>query len=182
MSEKYKFHDPEGTYFITLTIVGWVDLFTRAELKHVILNSLQYCQQEKGLIIHAWCLMPSHLHMIVRTTKLPLSGILRDFKKFTSKEIIEVIKQIQESRKSWILEMFSAVADHLERIKNYKVWQDGNHPELLVTWEFQKQKLEYIHRNPVVAELVDEPWYYWYSSARDYYMDQKGLLEIELLN
>ena len=74
------------------------------------------------------------------------------------------------------------MADHLKRVKNYKVWQDGNHPELLVTAAFQKQKLEYLHMNPVVAEIVDEPQHYWYSSARDYCTDKKGLLEVELLN
>ena len=70
---------------------------------------------------------------------------------------------------------------YLKLLKNYKVWQDGNHPELLFSNEFLQQKLEYVHMNPVVAEFVDEPEYYWYSSARDYYTKQKGLLEIELL-
>ncbi len=181
MSEKYKFNDPEGTYFITTSIVGWIDIFTRPELKHVIIDSLKHCQKEKGLVINAWCLMPSHLHMIVRTSKVPLPDIMRDFKKFTTKEIISVIGRIHESRKAWMLEMFSDVADGLKRVKNYKMWQDGNHPELLFSNDFLQQKLNYIHMNPVVAEFVDEPEYYWYSSARDYYTKQRGLLEIELL-
>ena len=99
MSEKYKFNDPEGTYFITMSTVGWVDVFTRPELKHVIIDSLKHCQKEKGLVINAWCLMPSHLHMIVRTSKVPLSDIMRDFKKFTAKKIVNVIGQIHESRR-----------------------------------------------------------------------------------
>jgi REP element-mobilizing transposase RayT len=80
MSEKYKFYDPAGVYFATMSIVGWVDLFTRPELKHVIIDSLRYCQKEKGLVIHAWCLMPSHLHLII-SSENKLSDILRDFKK-----------------------------------------------------------------------------------------------------
>ncbi len=127
MSEKYKFRDPEGKYFVTMATVGWVDLFTRKELKHVIIDSLRHCQKEKGLVIHAWCLMPSHLHMIVSTRKEPLPDIMRDFKKFTSKELIRTIESINESRKEWILELFSEVADHLKRVSGYKVWQDGNH-------------------------------------------------------
>ena len=86
MSEKYKFVDPEGTYFVTLSIVQWIELFTRKELKYVIIDALKYCQQEKGLIINAWCLMPSHLHMVIRSNKLPLSDILRDFKKIYSQK------------------------------------------------------------------------------------------------
>jgi putative transposase len=131
VSEKYKFTDPEGTYFITSSIVAWIDLFTRPELKHVVIDSLKHCQKEKGLVINAWCLMPSHLHLIARTTKAPLPDIMRDFKKFTAKEIIKVIHRINESRSAWMLDMFSQVADGLKRIDNYKVWQDGNHPELI---------------------------------------------------
>jgi REP element-mobilizing transposase RayT len=92
MSDKYKFDDPDGMYFMTTTVVGWVDLLTRPELKHIIINSLRFCQQNKGLIIHAWCLMPSHLHMIASTIDKPLGSIMRDFKKFTSRAIIKEIQ------------------------------------------------------------------------------------------
>jgi len=168
-------------YFVTMATVGWVDLFTRWELKHVIVDSLRYCQKEKGLVIHAWCLMPSHLHMIISTRKGRLSDITRDFKKFTAKELIKTMELINESRKEWILELFSEVADHLKRVSNYKVWQDGNHPELLFSAKFTQQKLDYIHNNPVTDEIVDEPEEYRYSSARDYYTKRKGYLEVEII-
>ncbi len=180
MSEKYKFHDPQGMYFVTMVTVGWVDLFTRFELKHVIIDSLRHCQKEKGLVIHAWCLMPSHLHLIISSDN-NLSGILRDFKKFTSKELIATIDRINERRRGWMLDLFSVVADHLRRVKNYKVWQDGNHPELLTSAKFTKQKLDYLHDNPVMDEIVDEPWEYRYSSARDYYSNKKEYLEIDMI-
>lgn len=181
MSEKYKFHDPRGMYFVTMATVGWVDLFTRFELKHVIVDSLRHCQKEKGLVIHARCLMPSYLHLII-SSENNLSGILRDSKKFTSKELIATINRINESRKGWILDLFSYVADPLNRVKNYKVWQDGNHPELLTSAKFTRQKLDYLHNNPVMDEIVDEPEEYRYSSARDYYSNRKGYLEIEKIN
>jgi REP element-mobilizing transposase RayT len=181
MSEKYKFVDKESMYFVTMTTVGWVDLFTRWELKHVIIDSLGYCQKEKGLVIHAWCLMLSHLHMIVSSKKEKLSDIMRDFKKFTSKELIKTIERIHESRKEWILELFAEIADHVKRVSNYKVWQDGNHPELLFSANFTQQKLDYIHDNPVADEIVDEPEEYRYSSARDYYSKRKGYLELEII-
>ncbi len=168
-------------YFVTMATVGWVDIFTRTELKHIIIDSLRYCQMEKGLVINAWCLMTSHLHMIIRTDKDPLSGILRDFKKFTANKIIQTIDSIHESRRDWMLELFGEVADQLKRIGNYKIWQDGNHPELLMTAKFTRQKLDYIHDNPVAEEIVDEPEDYLYSSARDYYSDRKGYLAIEFI-
>lgn len=181
MSEKYKFVDESGMYFVTMTTVGWVDLFTRFELKHVIVDSLRYCQKEKGLVIHAWCLMPSHLHMIVSTKQEKLSDIMHDFKKFTSKELINTINRINESRRGWMLELFGEVADHLKRVSKYKVWQDGNHPELLYSAKFIRQKLDYIHNNPVADEIVDEPEEYRYSSARNYHSDRKGYIELEFI-
>ncbi|MBL7851198.1 MAG: transposase [Cyclobacteriaceae bacterium] len=181
MSEKYKFNDPQGTYFVTSTVVGWVDLFTRRELKHIIIESLRFCQREKGLLIHAWCLMPSHLHMIISSDKDPLPDIMRDFKKFTSREIIKGVDTVFESRKDWILELFGDVADRLARVRNYKVWQDGNHPIQVISPKVIRQKMDYIHENPVVAEIVGEPEYYLYSSARDYYLNQQGFLAIDFL-
>ncbi len=110
--------------------------------------------------------------MIIRTDKEPLGDILRDFKKFTSKKIMAAIHEINESRREWLLRAFQRSGDKLKRIRKNKVWQDGNHPELLVTNKFLDQKSDYIHNNPVEAEIVDEPEYYWYSSASpDYSSD-----------
>ena len=99
MSEKYKIWDQRKAYFLTLTVVGWIDVFTRRNHKLIVINSLQYCQKHKGLTIFGYCLMPSHLHVISRAeSDYSLSDILRDFKKFTSKAIIKEILNEPESR------------------------------------------------------------------------------------
>ena len=87
-------------FFVTDTVVDWVDVFTRPIYKHIILESLEYCQQNKGLVIYAWVLMSNHLHAIVGSSGDNIvSDIWRDFKKFTSKIITETIKtEITESR------------------------------------------------------------------------------------
>jgi putative transposase len=180
MSEKYKFYDPKGAYFVTLTVVYWIDLFTRKEVRHIVLDSLRFNQQEKGMLLHAWVMMPSHLHLIFSSVKEKPEAIIRDFKKHTSKEIVRQLPQMQESRRAWLLKAFQKAGQNLKRIQQYKVWQDGNHPILLSGNEWLQQKLHYIHHNPVEAELVDEPEYYWYSSARDY-AGQKGWLDLSLL-
>jgi REP element-mobilizing transposase RayT len=180
MSEKYKFHDPEGVYFVNPTIVFWIDLFTRKEFKHLIIDSLKYCQKNKGLIVHAYCIMPSHLHMIISTEKEPLENIMRDFKKHISLTIIKELSLINESRKEWLLRAFYKAGEKLTRISKYKVWQDGNQPKQLLTNSFTQQKLDYIHNNPVELEIVDEPEHYRYSSARDY-AGIKGLLDVCLI-
>ena len=80
MSEKYKIRDNNKAHFVTLTVVEWIDVFTRNNHKIKIVESLKYCQEHKGLTIFAWVLMPSHLHMIIRADgNYTLSEILRDF-------------------------------------------------------------------------------------------------------
>jgi REP element-mobilizing transposase RayT len=96
-------------HFLTHTVVDWIDVFTLRELAEVVLDSLNYCIREKGLEVYVWCLMPSHLHMIARPAegaKQDLSGIMRDFKKFTSKAIVNEISKIMEGRKEWMLRHF----------------------------------------------------------------------------
>ena len=180
MSEKYKIHDPQGVYFLTPTIIHWIDLFTKEDYRHIIIDSLKYCQKEKGLIVHAYCIMPSHVHLIISSSGDPLENIVRDFKKHTSREIIKTLERVNESRTEWLMNAFRKSAERIKRNSNYKVWQDGNQPKLLETIEFTQQKLEYLHNNPVMAEIVDEPEHYRYSSARDY-CGIKGLLDVELI-
>jgi len=105
---------------------------------------------------------------------------MRDFKKFTSREVVKRVDRVEESRREWMLKLFGEEGDSLLRIVTYKVWQDGNHPVLLTKRKFTRQRLEYIHNNPVAEEIVTEPSHYLYSSARNY-DGGKGLLEIELI-
>jgi REP element-mobilizing transposase RayT len=169
---------PGYKYFITLTIVDWVYVFTHPIYKHIIVNSLIYCQNKKGLIIYAWCIMSNHLHLIIEAKEeFNLSDILRDLKKYTSKKIIEAIREYPESRKSWLLNRFKFAGRYNKKSTGYKFWQDGNDTKEIHTTAFLKQKLEYIYNNPVVAEIVDRPAHYKYSSARDY-CDEPGLIEI----
>jgi len=166
-------------YFTTDTVVDWVDIFTRPRYKHIIIDSLTYCQKEKGLIIYAWVLMSNHLHAIVGSTgSYNVSEIWRDFKKFTSKEILKtLITDTQESRRDWMLNRFEYAGKNDKRIKYYKFWQDGNDAQEIFLNDFFEQKLNYIHQNPVKAEIVNRAEDYRYSSAIDY-AGGKGLLDV----
>ena len=179
MSEKYKFRDADGIYFVTTTIVCWIDLFTNPQYCEIVLDALRYCQKNKGLNIHAWCIMSSHLHLII-SSENTLSDIMRDFKKYTSKEIIYQLIDGTDSRKIWMLKLFSETAQRIKRNNEYKVWQDGNHPVQLDTNKMLEVRLEYIHHNPIKRKNVTEPEHYYYSSAIDY-TGQKGLLDIVMI-
>ena len=180
MSEKYKFHDPDAIYFVTPTIISWIDLFTRPMYSELICQSLQYCIENKGLRLHAWCIMPSHLHLIISSSQGDCAGFLRDFKKFTSKEIVKAIAGSNESRREWLLRAFDKAAKPLKRNAHFKMWQDGNHPILLDSTALQQQRLDYLHNNPVEAQVVSQPQHYLFSSAIDY-SGGKGMLPLVLL-
>ena len=144
----------------------------------VIVDSLKYCQQNKGLTIFGWCLMTSHLHLIAMASGEPtMSEILRDFKKFTSKKIVKQIIEEPESRRKWLLSDFEYAGRYLQRIENYKFWQDGSHAMVIYSPEFFYQKLEYIHNNPVKEMIVEHPEEYLFSSARNY-AGRTALLDI----
>jgi REP element-mobilizing transposase RayT len=87
MSRNYKFHNPEGTCFVSFSVVGWLNVFTRNDYKDIVLESLRYCQIEKGMEIFAWGIMTNHVHLIFRNIKGQKPELLLgDFKRFTSKK------------------------------------------------------------------------------------------------
>lgn len=182
MSHQYRVRDPEEIYFVTFTIVDWVDVFTRPVYKQLIIESLIYCQQQKGLEIYAYCLMSNHLHMLV-SAKHPavLPDIIRDFRKHTNKQIIKLIHDESESRRDWMLYRFQYNARYNTRIQDYKVWQDGYHGIACDNIHILSQKLDYIHHNPVRAGIVAEPEHYLYSSAAAY-AGQNGTIELVFID
>ena len=170
-------------YFITLTAIKWLDVFQRPIYKHCIIDSLKYCQHNKGLEIFAWVLMPNHMHMIVsgRQAGISLPEIIRDFKKFTAKQITNaIIHNTQESKKEFLTYHFAQAAKLHNKNHGLKLWQNGYHPEILNSDSFIRQKLDYLHNNPVRQEIVARPEDYLYSSAMDY-AGIKGLLDITLI-
>jgi putative transposase len=178
--DRYKIQDQQACYFITMTVVHWIDVFSRRDYKDVIVESLNYCIAHKGLNLYAWVIMSNHIHIVGKVeTELGMSGFLRDFKKFTSKKIVELIQEIPESRGDWLLDKFSFEARRTGRAENYKLWKDDNHAIDLSTIDMMN-KIDYIHDNPVRAGLVHEPDQYVYSSATDY-AGGKGMVNVTVV-
>lgn len=181
MSRKYKFLNKEGLYFVSFAIVYWLDVFVRDIYFDTMLQSLNFCRKEKGMEIYAWCIMPSHVHLIFRAKENNPSDLMKSLKVFTSKKIQEMIENNnQESRREWLLWMMTRAGSKNSNVKNRQFWQQHNKPIELWSAEVIDQKLDYIHNNPVEAGFVLEPEYWKYSSAIDY-SGGKGLLEIDYI-
>lgn len=166
MSEIRKANVEEATYFFTITVVGWIDVFTRREYVDELISTIKFCQRNKGLEVFAYCLMPSHLHMIARRRTGLLADVLRDLKSYSAMRILKLVEELSnESRRDWLLHMFRFHAKYQPQNKEYMFWQKTSHPIELWTPEVFDQKMEYIHMNPVVAGIVSEPEHYLMSSA-----------------
>ncbi|MGN6803289.1 MAG: transposase [Ginsengibacter sp.] len=143
-----------------LIVQAGIDIFSRKEYRDIIVDSLNYCIKEKELVVYGWVIMSNHIHLIIttKTDEGNISGIMRDFKKLTSKAISKAIQEIPESRRVWLLNAMSKEAKRIGRATYYNLWKDDNHA---VTIDGKivgiKERLNYIHQNPVRNGLEDEP-------------------------
>ncbi|MFA5669302.1 MAG: transposase [Balneolaceae bacterium] len=176
----FKIHNHQQAHFITFAVVDWIDVFTRPVYKQVIVESLEYCRNEKGLQIHGWCLMTNHIHLVVSAKEgFSLSDILRDLKKHTAKIILADLEiNNKESRRSWMLWMFRRAGNQNPNNQKYQFWRQDNRPIEITSNKFFNQKMEYIHYNPVKEGFCSQETEYPYSSAL-WYKEKKGLLKID---
>lgn len=180
MPTGYQIKDQTQAHFLTLQIVEWVDIFTRKVYKDILVDALNYCSQNKGLVVFGYVIMSNHVHIIVQSTNDNLSGVIRDFKSFTSKEMLKYIQSGKESRDTWMLKIFKNAAIKHKRNSEYQVWTHENHAIVIYSASFFENKLDYIHANPVRAGIVLREDEYIYSSAKNYAND-KGLVEVETI-
>lgn len=181
MPEAYQIKDQFALYFLTPTIVFWLDIFTRKEYRDIVIDSLKYCRKHKHLEIFGYVIMSNHLHLIVRSKNGTLSDTIRDLKKFTVNKILEQIDSVNESRRKWLLSEMAYAARKHKRNSHYQLWTHENHAVELISNKMIDQRLEYLHQNPVKAGFVDEPEDYIYSSARNYTEGRDCLMKVDLL-
>ena len=173
-------HGKQACYFITFNTVDWVDVFIRPVYKQVIVHTLNHFIDNKGLIVHAWCLMTNHLHMMIQAKEgYVMAEIEKEFKTFTATKILEAIDTEPDARKEWMMKRFENFGNILGLLKKYHVWQSSSSPSFidLKRTDALLEHISFIHENPVRDRFVDTATDYPYSSARDY-AGMKGLVKI----
>jgi REP element-mobilizing transposase RayT len=163
MRSRYGFRNPEGTYFVTSTIVEWLPVFTSAACCDILVQSLLHCREHKGLKIYAWVILDNHFHAIVSGTYL--SSTFRALKGFTAQALIE---QIKTERRDWLLNQFAYYCSAHKTRSEHQVWQEGTHPQEIDSDITMEQKIDYIHNNPVLRGMVIGPEHWRYSSAHEW--------------
>jgi REP element-mobilizing transposase RayT len=176
-SKGYQILDQSKTHYITSTVIDWVDVFTTRTYNEIVIDSMKYCIANKGMNLYGFVIMSSQIHLIIQSRNGRLSDLLRDFKKFTAKTILETIENSEtENRKDWILKRFEFACKSHTRNEQYQFWQHGKTSETIYSEEYFLKRLEYIHQIPVRKGIVSKPEDYIYSSASEY-IKNKNLIQ-----
>jgi len=168
---RYKIIQPDLPHFITVTVLHWIPVFTRPDTVELLFDSLRHLIID-GLKVYAYVILENHLHLIVQSQQLD-KDIAR-FKSYTAKQIIQYL---DENNVRPILEQLAFYKKAHKGDRAYQFWQEGGHPEWIQNEAMMRQKVEYIHQNPVKRGYVDKAEHWRCSSARDY-MGMPGLLEV----
>ena len=173
MKSRYKFLEKGYPYFITSTVIEWLPVFTKKEYFEIIIKALKFCRANKKLKIYAYVILENHLHLI--TSGENLAKIIKEFKSFTARKIINTL---QENNAKWILSQLSFYKKKFKKNSDHQLWQEGVHPKMIGDEEILRQKMEYLHFNPVKKGYVASPEHWLYSSASNYF-GGCGVMEVD---
>nr|VFJ91277.1 MAG: Transposase IS200 like [Candidatus Kentron sp. H]VFJ99198.1 MAG: Transposase IS200 like [Candidatus Kentron sp. H]VFK00578.1 MAG: Transposase IS200 like [Candidatus Kentron sp. H] len=170
--DRYRIHNETVPHFLTCTVLNWIPIFTRPATVQIILEALRFRQQERDLKLYAYVILENHLHMVAQSPSLGKE--LASFKSYTAHRLIEYLK---EQRARRILEQLRFFKKQHKQDREHQVWEEGSHPEEIQGEEMLRQKIDYIHNNPVNCGYLDRAEHWRYSSARDY-LGQEGLIPV----
>jgi REP element-mobilizing transposase RayT len=173
---RYKIVTKESApYFISCSVVNWIPVFSNPAIANIIFDSLSFLHKQQRLTLHAYVLMENHLHLIVSSPNF--SNEMRNFKFYTAGQCI---KWYQERKRQWMLEQLQRYKNRHKIGQKFQFWQEGFHPKLIQDEAMLRNKLEYIHNNPVERGYIDDPIDWRYSSYRNYIRGD-GILAVDKL-
>jgi REP element-mobilizing transposase RayT len=139
---------------------------------NIVLDSWRFLQRDNGFQLYGYVILENHLHLI--TASPDLSRDMQRFKAYTAKQIID---HLQQSGSARVLELLALLKRPHKTESEYQVWEEGSHPQLIESEAAMRQKLDYIHLNPIKRGYVDLPEHWRYSSARNC-AGMEGLIEV----
>jgi putative transposase len=162
--DRYKIlPDDNYPYFLTETTINWLPLFSNPAVANIVFDSLRFLVQEKRILIYAYVLMENHLHLVASAEDLAKE--MANFKSYTARRSIDFY---EKERNQFILKQLALLKLPHRKDRPYQFWQEGHHPKLIQDDAMMRQKIEYIHYNPVKRGYVDEAEHWRYLSARVY--------------
>jgi REP element-mobilizing transposase RayT len=173
----------DACYLLTLNIVDKIDLFVRPAYKQVIADALNHFIRTQSLNLYSWCLMSSHLHLVLRTKDGSAPAYFeRDFKKYTTPALLKTIEVEMDLRRDWMLQRFEEYSKSLRRLEKFHLWQNCSSPFRIENGQprLLMDRIAHVDENPVREGIVDQPESYLFSSARDY-AGIRGLVAVKIV-
>jgi REP element-mobilizing transposase RayT len=174
MRSRNKIYNPEGVFFITSTVIDWIEIFNSKDNCQILIDAINFSINNKKLEVYSYVIMKNHFHMICKGDNL--SRIIGSIKGFAANKILEKLK---EENSTNLLEKFRDKKKRFKTDRNFQVWQEGFYPKEILNDLELKQKIEYIHYNPVKENYCENMVDWPYSSARYYEMNVEGLIKIK---
>jgi REP element-mobilizing transposase RayT len=159
-------------HFLTCTVINWLPLFSNPTIAQFALDTLKFLQDNNRLIIYVYVIMENHLHLIAMAENLAKE--IANFKSYTARLSIDFYK---EQGNEFVLSQLAFHKAPYKVDRPYQFWEEGSHPKQIQNLGMMRQKVEYLHTNPVRRGYVDEPIHWRYSSARNY-EGMSGLLDV----
>lgn len=174
MRTRYQhFHDV-NPYFVTCTTVNWIPVFTSRVMFNLLVECLQFLRKEGALKIYAYVILENHVHMVAGAEDLGKQ--IGRFKSYTARKIIDLA---ESGNNAWLLKQLREGKKHFKTDRTHQLWQEGFHPQRIYSEKMLRQKVAYIHNNPVRRGYVEEAAHWIYSSARNYLIDDHSVLAID---
>jgi putative transposase len=174
MRSTYKVYNPQAVYFITSTIVNWINVFTSEKYFNILIEAINFYIGKEKLTVYSYVIMKNHFHMICKSENL--TETVRLIKSYTAKKIII---ELEIDGKMDLLNSFKENKKEYKVGRTYQIWQEGFHPQEIINEEILKQKIGYIHSNPVKENYCTKPEDWRYSSAGFYETGLESVIPLE---
>ena len=159
---RYKIINNQAPHFVTFTVLHWIPIFTNPQTIEILFDIMRFLKKET-LKINAFVILENHAHFILQSDNLS-----KDIMRFKSYSATQIIKLLQQENIKTILKQLAFYKKAHKKQTTYQFWQEGCHPEIISSAKIMRQKIEYIHHNPVKRGYVDLAEHWRYSSARNY--------------
>ena len=167
--------EPDKPHFFTCTVLEWLPVFTRPDTVQILLDCWTFQRKHRGLKLYGYVILENHIHFIAQAERI--DKCISQFKSYTARQIIDYLK---ENNVKHLLERLYFAKKAHKKDRQFQFWQEGSHAELILDEVMMRQKLDYIHANPVKRGYVAQMEHWRYSSAVNYLDDDSnGLIDID---
>jgi len=175
------YYQPHTIYFFTSRITEKIHILRTDDFKQIVTDSLQKYLDKYAVDLHGYVIMDNHIHILISAptaegVKRCVQQTLRDSSCKMSRKLESFLDTPFASQAQSILQIF---AKHSNGKAHYAVWKEQARGIPVCTATVFYTQLDYIHNNPVRAQLVSEPSAYRFSSYLSIYKGESGILPIK---